>query len=171
MPEAASTLEAELQGYRQLAGMVNAVVGMNVAGVTHEESLRRPTPGGNCLNWVIGHLLWVYNGFLPLLDQAPVFPDGALERYRRGGPPLDHASDAVEFGALMTAWNEAAARVDAGLAALSPERLDGPGVRTGADSVDESFRASVTTVMFHQAYHAGQTGVLRRLIGREGAIR
>lgn len=171
MAEAASTLETELQGYRQLAGMASAVVGMNVAGVTHEDSLRRPAPGGNCLNWVIGHLVWVYNGFLPLLDQPPVLPEGALERYRRGAPPLDGGRDAIEFGALMAAWNEASARVDAGLARLSPERLDGAGVRTGADSVDESFRASVTTVMFHQAYHAGQTGVLRRLIGREGAIR
>jgi uncharacterized damage-inducible protein DinB len=25
--------------------------------------------------------------------------------------------------------------------------------------------------MFHQAYHTGQTAVLRRLIGREGAIK
>jgi uncharacterized damage-inducible protein DinB len=171
MPGATSTLETELQGYRQLAGMANAVIGMNVAGVTHEESLRRPTPGGNCLNWVVGHLVWVYNGFLPLLEQAPVLADGALERYRRGGPPLDDGTDAMDFGTLMTAWSEAAARVDAGLAALSPEKLDGPGVRTGADSVDESFRASVATVLFHQAYHAGQTGVLRRLVGREGAIR
>jgi uncharacterized damage-inducible protein DinB len=26
-------------------------------------------------------------------------------------------------------------------------------------------------LMFHQAYHAGQTAVLRRIAGKEGAIR
>jgi uncharacterized damage-inducible protein DinB len=29
----------------------------------------------------------------------------------------------------------------------------------------------LATVFFHQAYHAGQAGVLRRVAGREGAIR
>jgi uncharacterized damage-inducible protein DinB len=36
---------------------------------------------------------------------------------------------------------------------------------------DETVRSLITTVMFHQAYHAGQTAVLRRIAGREGAIR
>lgn len=27
------------------------------------------------------------------------------------------------------------------------------------------------TIMLHQAYHSGQLGVLRRMAGREGAIR
>ena len=32
-------------------------------------------------------------------------------------------------------------------------------------------RSIINTVMFHQAYHAGQTAVLRRIAGKEGAIR
>ena len=29
----------------------------------------------------------------------------------------------------------------------------------------------VAALVFHEAYHAGQTGVLRRLIGKPGAVR
>ena len=170
MPELESTGATELQSYRQLAEMANAVIGMNVAGITHEESLMRPQPAGNCLNWVIGHLLWAYNNLLPGLGQEPVLPPGSLDRYKRGQPPLERDGDAIEFGTLLGAWTEAAARVDMGLAALAPEALDAPGVTTGSDARDETYRVSLNTLMFHQAYHAGQTGVLRRLVGRAGAI-
>lgn len=32
-------------------------------------------------------------------------------------------------------------------------------------------RSILATVLFRQAYHAGQTGILRRLAGKEEAIR
>jgi hypothetical protein len=32
-------------------------------------------------------------------------------------------------------------------------------------------RSLLATVAFHQAYHAGQTGTLRRVVGKSGAIK
>lgn len=29
----------------------------NTAGLSHEDSLVQPQPAGNCLNWVLGHIL------------------------------------------------------------------------------------------------------------------
>jgi len=170
MTEAVAGSVSEIDGFRQLAGMTYQVVRMNVEGVTHEESLSQPLPGGNCLNWVVGHLLNIYESALPLLGQETVMEAGALDRYRRGGPPLRDPAEATDLADLMAAWKEASGRIDAGLVGLAPEALDRPAPFSPSDDPDETVRSLLNTIFFHQAYHAGQTGLLRRMAGKEGAI-
>lgn len=170
MTRTATTAAAEIELWRLQARMARDVVNANTHGLTHEESLVEPRPAGNRLNWVLGHLLSVYDGFLPLLKQEPVIGAATLQRFARGGPPLQDPADALDFGKLQRAWNQASERVDAGLANLDPEILDRPVANSPSGNPDETVRSLITTVMFHQAYHAGQTAVLRRIAGREGAI-
>jgi uncharacterized damage-inducible protein DinB len=159
MTTTAPAIASEIDLWRQQTRITRDVVGANVAGLTHEDSLVQPRPGGNCLNWVLGHLLTVYNGVLPLMKQDPVMGEGALKHYVRGAPPIRDGAEALNFGELLSAWSQATERIDTGLAGLSPDVLDRP------------VRSLLTTIMFHQAYHAGQTAVLRRIAGKEGAIR
>jgi hypothetical protein len=161
---------SELQSFRHQAQLAHHVVRLNADGLTHEESLVQPRPGGNCLNWIVGHLVWVYAGALPMLHQEPVLQQDALSRYARGAPALRNPDEARDFGELMAAWDEATRRVDAGLAALPVEVLGRPAPHSPENDPDETVRSLLSTIFFHQAYHAGQTGVLRRVIGRPGAI-
>jgi uncharacterized damage-inducible protein DinB len=71
----------------------------------------------------------------------------------------------------MTAWDECSRRVDAGLAALGPEALSARAPFSPSDDPNETVGSLLSTVCWHQAYHAGQTGLLRRAAGRAGAIR
>lgn len=162
----------ELAIFRRQAGGVNRTVKINTAGITHEESVIQPEPGGNCLNWVLGHLLSIYNQALPLLGQQPVLDQPTIRRYARGSEAITSSAEARRFEELMTAWDETVNRVDAGLAGLTPEALErpappGPGPSEPGDKV----RDTLSVLMFHQGYHAGQTGVLRRLVGKTGAIK
>ncbi|MDB4951532.1 MAG: hypothetical protein JWM27_4181 [Gemmatimonadetes bacterium] len=166
----AAAADAEVEVFRSQARMTQQVVRMNTAGLTHEESLIQPDPAGNCLNWVVGHVLWVYNQVLGLLQQERVMPEAALKRYERGSPPIHRADEALDLDEMMATWDETARRVDAGLAGLTREVLDRPAPMSPSGNPDETVRSLVATVMFHQAYHAGQTGLLRRLAGKEGAI-
>jgi uncharacterized damage-inducible protein DinB len=150
--------------------MTQQVLHMNLAGISHEESLVRPQPAGNSLNWVVGHLLCVYNNALPGLGQAPVMLADRLKRYDRGSDPISD-DQALDFSSLQSSLNEAFARFDAGLASLSSEALDAKSPFSPSNNPDETIRSLMTTVLFHQAYHAGQTGVLRRVTGKPGAIR
>ncbi len=167
----ATETASDIQVFRHHAGMIRDVVRINVAGVTHEDSLIQPVPGGNCLNWVMGHLLGVYNGVLPLLGQEPVMGEADLKRYARGAPALRTPADALDLGELLAAWDKAIQRLDAGLAGLDAEALDRLAPRSPSGNPNETIRSLLSTIFFHQAYHAGQTGVLRRITGREGAIR
>ena len=171
MTRAAPTTAPEIDLWRLQNHMTASVVAANLKGLTHAESLAQPEPGGNRLNWVLGHLLWTYNGLLPLLSQKPVMDDTVLERYARGAPPLLDPAEARDFRQLLDGWGQAVERVDAGLAGLDPDTFDRRVPNSPGGNPDETVRTLVTTVLFHQAYHAGQTGVLRRVAGREGAIR
>jgi uncharacterized damage-inducible protein DinB len=167
---ATETLE-EVRVLRHQARAIHWVVRLNVDGLKEEDSLIQPQPGGNCLNWVVGHLLNVYDLALPMLGQTPVLGTETLKRYGRGTAQLQNASEALDLGRLMTAWDEAAKRVEAGLESLTPEVLDRQAPWSPSNNPEETVRSLLSTVLFHQAYHAGQTGLLRRMAGKEGAMR
>lgn len=170
MTAAAPSTVSEVEVLRHQARLAHRVVRLNTEGVTQEESLAQPQPGGNCLNWVVGHLVAIYDKVLPLLGQEPVMGEGAMERYDRGSPPLRDPAEAMPLEKLLAAWDEASRRADAGLAGLTTEDMDRRAPFSPGGDPDETMRSLVATVVFHQSYHAGQTGVLRRIAGREGAI-
>ena len=161
----------EIEAFRHLTRMTDQVVRINVAGVTQAESLAQPNPGGNCLNWALGHLVAVYENALPLVRQQPVLPAGAMKRYDRGSAPITDGSEARDFGELVRLWEEQVKRMDAGLSTLTPEYLDQPAPFSPTGNEKETVRTLVGTIVFHQTYHAGQTGLLRRISGKEGAIK
>ena len=161
----------EINMLRHQARLTHSAVLVNVEGLTHEDSLHHPAPCGNCLNWVLGHLLWVDQKMLRRLDQPQVMPETTLARYARGSAPIEDPAEAIDMATLAAAWSTSLPRIEAGLAALTPEVLNTPAGDSPTNNPNETVRSLLHTLIFHQAYHAGQTGVLRRLAGKDGAIR
>lgn len=159
----------EVALFRRNAKIIRDAVKLNVEGLSHEESLISPQPAGSCANWVLGHMLYSYEQTLPFIAQRPVLTEGALERYRRGSPPLADGSEAREFAELLRVWDEAAKRIDAGLEGLTSEALARSHNYFGGKS-ETTLARFLNFIFFHQAYHAGQLGLLRRVAGKEGAI-
>jgi hypothetical protein len=170
MSTAAAGAVSGVEVLRDQTRIISEIVRLNVADVTQLESLFQPRPAGNCLNWVVGHLVWVYELMLPSLGEEPVLAAGALERYARGTTPLSDAAEALDLGELMTSWDETSRRIDAGLLRLTAAALDGPATDYPGAGTDDTIRSHLSGILFHQAYHAGQLGTLRRLIGKEGAF-
>jgi hypothetical protein len=171
MSAAAPGAVSQVEGFRHIARLTDIVVRKNLEGVTQEESLVRPDPAGNCLNWVVGHLVCIYNNSLPLFGAANVVDPATLARYDRGTPPLTDAAKAMDVRELMAIWDQIVPRVDAGLAAFTAEALEQPAPFSPGDDPNETVGSLLATILFHQSYHAGQTGVLRRVSGHEGAIK
>jgi hypothetical protein len=155
---------------RQQAHMAQHVVRLNTDGVSHADSLVQPQPDGNCLNWVVGHLIAIYHHTFPLLGQQPVLPAQVLARYDRGSPPIRDASEATDFSELLTSWDETSRRFAAGLATLDPATLVSPAPLSPSNDPTETIGSLLCSIAWHQAYHAGQTGLLRRVTGKRGAI-
>jgi uncharacterized damage-inducible protein DinB len=162
---------AILEVLRGQMQMVNSVLHRNLKDVTHKESLTSPATGGNCCNWVLGHLVNSNEQMLELLGRPVVLREEALRRYRRGSPELHTAGEALPLEKLVSAWDEQCACIDRGMESISQERFDAPAPFSPRNKPDETVGSLLTVIVFHQAYHAGQLGVLRRVMGKEGAIR
>lgn len=171
MSTPASDTLPEIELFRRQTRAIHGVVRMNTDGLTHEDSLIQPEPGGNCLNWVVGHLVNSYESLLPRLGRKPVLGEGTLARYARGSAALTDPAEATDLDDLLAAWDDVSNRVESGLADLTSEDLDAPAPGTPGSEGEGTLRSYLTFTLFHQAYHAGQTGLLRRLAGKDGAIK
>lgn len=169
MATAAKTELNEIVVLRSQNRATHWTVVKNTEGFTHEDSLVQPHPGGNCMNWVVGHLVCVYHNLLTELDGFEELKAAKFKRYDRGSAPIQ-SHDAVEFSTLMTALESAVEKLDASLQKLTPEALDAKAPFSPTNNPDETLRSLMGTILFHQAYHAGQTGLLRRIAGKPGAI-
>ena len=156
---------------RDLGNKVRFTVRVNTDGITHTESLVQPQPAGNCMNWVLGHLLAVYSSVLPMFGATPAIEGARIARYNRGSAPVVDGHDALPFDELLTAWNTTCDRVDAGLAQLPDAQLLQHAPNSPTGNPNETVHSLLFTIMFHQTYHAGQLGVLRRMAGKSGAIK
>ena len=156
---------------KALAGQLDLtayVIEKNAEGITHEESMQHPEPAGNSLNWVLGHIVRTRNETLPMLGLEPLYDSARFEAYDRDYPlPSDQA---VEFDDLMACLRELQAPLHDGILALTAERLEEPAPFTPTGNPDETVGSLLTGLVFHEAYHAGQTGLLRRLLGKPCAL-
>ena len=75
MTTAPMAVSNDTEVLRHQARAIQRVVRLNVEGISHEDSLIQPQPAGNCLNWVIGHLVVAYQLVLPLLEQEPMISE------------------------------------------------------------------------------------------------
>jgi hypothetical protein len=150
------------EGLKRLFELNHYAIGVNARDLSHEESLLGPDPAGNCANWVLGHIVANRGAVLTLVGEQPVWDAAAGERYKRGSSPI--AKDAAKpFPEILDSLDRSQERLVAGLARLSDEDL-------GKDD-GESLGSKLAFLQFHEAYHAGQLGLLRRVAGKKGAIR
>jgi uncharacterized damage-inducible protein DinB len=147
----------------QFLSFASRALELNLEGFTHAESLVAPAAGGNCVNWMVGHLLVHRNRMLALLGAQEVWNQGEAARYDRGSEPLapEHAEMLETLRAEMEAARE---RLGQALQSATPEALAQP---AGNGTVG----GRLMLLLGHELYHAGQIAILRRLSGREGAIR
>jgi hypothetical protein len=138
-----------------------------LADVSHEDSIRETEPAGNCINWIVGHVIVARGKLLTVLGFEPVWYKNQTAVYGGGDVgkfSVEMAKSLPELLRLldetMNALTETLSRVEAAL--LEPcDQL--PHVSEGGTVADR-----VGAFACHEAYHVGQIGLLRRLLGKPG---
>jgi uncharacterized damage-inducible protein DinB len=100
---------------------------------------------------------------LELLGKETELPGGELDRYKRHSEPLVDPQDALPMEEILAALDRSQEAVLAGLEELEPETLDRPVPKSPFGRDDETVGSLLAGLAFHEAYHVGQTGILRRL--------
>jgi uncharacterized damage-inducible protein DinB len=155
----------DAQALVKIFEMSHMALTRNLDGITPEESLQAPDPGGNSLNWVLGHILWGRSNLFKMLDLPPLWEPEKIARYARGSAPIGEGDPAAEpFEEIRAVFERSQEPLMEALRSLPAERL------AAVDEKGQSLAQRLAMLAFHEGYHGGQAGLLRRLLGREGAI-
>ena len=133
-------------------------------GLTHADSLLQPQPGGNCLNWVTGHLAVNLTDILTVLGGEPLQGIPDLSRYKIGSDPIRGEEDGIlQLQELINAYGTLTNQITDRLSQLSEEDFE--------EEIDfwqgKSRRGYVAFFyFFHNTYHLGQLEFLRNLAGK-----
>ena len=137
----------------------------NLDSVTESEALVRPEDGGNCINWIVGHLLLHRDRVHDLLGLPAAWSQelGPSDLYRRGATGI-MSETAVPLATMRAELTRSQEAVLERLPRLSAQRL--------AERATNTMTVEERLAFFgvHEGYHAGQVGLLRRLLGKAGAI-
>ena len=158
IPESCEAMSRQLQ-------MSAYVLKANVGDVTHEESLRTFPPADNPLYWILAHLVATRSHFLRAFGGTPVWSAEECRRFDRHAPPL-HAATVAPLRELWQAFDLTQERLIEALGRLTAEDLARPAPKELQDGSVKTVGDALVVAGFHDAYHAGQTGVMRRLLGR-----
>ena len=138
------------------------VLKRNLEGIDRDRALVRMSGGGNSINWLVGHLLRSRLDMLEQLGRDISELRDRLDPYRRARDEGYQDSELLALDELISLWDRAGEQL--------AEEL--PDARMESD--DERFETLGKAILFysfHEAYHIGQTGILRRAVGLEGQIR
>jgi len=133
----------------------------HLAGLTHADSLLQPPVNGNCINWILGHIV-CYRGYtLQVCDLPPVINAPVTQRYARDTAPVTgEAADVADFAELVQAYWTGHEQLLVYLRAMTPEQASETVTVAGFTLPRAEL---LTNFMRHESYHAGQFELLREL--------
>lgn len=143
------------------------VIKLQTDGLTHEDSLRQLPFRGNCLNWVVGHILVGRLNVLKLLGTSPSWGDGYRARYEQGSEPIADSQRALPLDQLLADLDQSQEQIKALLDNIEPEEL---GKMLRSDDKEEPLASAIAFLHWHETYHTGQLEILRQLAGTDDAI-
>jgi hypothetical protein len=142
-----------------------SVIKMQTEGLTDEDSLLQPPFRGNCLNWVLGHIIYHRGRLLKVLGDTSDWPGEQIQRYRGESEPISGpAEDILSLAQLLSLLDQSQERIAARLQNISEEKLD-------AVIVNEDTRGEILArLLWHETYHIGQLEPLRQLAGKNDKV-
>lgn len=133
-------------------------------GLTHADSIIQPPFRGNCLNWVMGHIVSNRHRALTALNESPVWSSDDVTRYKRGSQPVTCNDDAFSWDKLMEGLKQTQDCLIGALNRATPDLMD---TKVGED---ETLGELLLFLAWHEGYHTGQTEYLRQLAGKNDAV-
>lgn len=137
----------------------------NLEGITHEDSLVFPKPGGNCANWILGHIVASRNRVMPLVNVIPIWTLETAFLYSGIEEAQWTTDKALSFREIQADLARTQQELLNALELLPDDRLE------QNVSADRTVGEALGFLLWHESYHGGQIALLRRVLGKEGAIR
>jgi hypothetical protein len=135
-------------------------------GLTKEQLNRRAGPDSSPVIWLAGHLITGRHGMAGLVGVESEAP--WLDLFKRYSQIVE--PDAYpEIEEMKKAFSEIGGLLVGRLEQLTEEELDAPSPRE-FPFADESVRGGLAFLAWHESYHIGQMGFLRKWLGYESLV-
>jgi uncharacterized damage-inducible protein DinB len=139
----------------------NTLVARSLDGLSDEDVWRQPTGSGNPIAWLVGHLTETRAGMLA--EMGAPFDYGWSRAFQRGSALQERAGYPTR-AAIETAWKATHAAMRDAFARVTVERLAAPVSRRPVPAV-ETLEDLIAFCGFHESYHVGQVGFIRKQLG------
>lgn len=151
--------------FSQVAGRNYQVIRMQAEGLTNEDSLIQPPFRGNCMNWVLGHIIYFRGRQLKVLGDTSDWPEEQIQRYSQESEPVSGpAQDVLSLDQLLSLLDQSQERIIAKLQDIPEASFDDAlGSRGSRGEI-------LNMLQRHEAYHAGQLELLRQLAGKNDKV-
>ena len=144
------------------------IIKAQTQGLSHADSLLQFPFRGNCLNWVLGHIVDNRNTMLRFLGEEAILSEAHAKRYGYDSELVcGGADDILTLEQLLMALEQSQSALAAKLQKMTVEEL--------AREV-QSFLGTTTLgqlifyLYWHESYHTGQTETLRQLAGKNDKV-
>jgi uncharacterized damage-inducible protein DinB len=137
------------------------------AGLSPEEWNARPNDASNSMLWIVGHIVWARTMALKALGVpwAGWEANPWLALFKRGSSP-EVIAQYPSHEVIVGAWQDVDAALRAALEGASEATL-AASAGEKSPSFDGTIGGLINFLAHHEAYHAGQTAYLRRLLGHD----
>ena len=157
LPELTATASAYAVGARFLERLV---------GDFTEADWAARDAAGHDPRWLVGHIATYRNRVVAMLGQPPANAPWEVA-FARGTSSADVPAD-LDIKDVVASFHAAHAAMAGAWETLTPEDLAKPCGRTMPDGT-EDVAGFLRFLAWHEAYHLGQVGLMRRLAGKTGA--
>jgi len=155
--------QALLQSFR----LTNHILKLQTDGLSHADSVLQPPFRGNCLNWVVGHIIEGRDSALKLMGKEPLLDDWSAVRYKTDSEPITSNEQALPLEDLLKALDLSQQRIETSLERTTPDELGRSVQFRGSEQL---LGQAIAGLHWHETYHTGQLELLRQLAGTNDAI-
>lgn len=156
------------QNLSEAFGRNVGIIQKQAEGLTHADSVLQPASRGNCLNWVLGHIVDNRNIVLQAVGAEPALDPAIAGRYARGSEPvLADGPGIVPLETLLASLGQSQEALATKLAAMSDEDANR---EVPFFSRTMPLGELLFFLYFHETYHTGQTEHLRQLAGTDDKV-
>jgi uncharacterized damage-inducible protein DinB len=139
----------------------NNLVARSLDGLSDEELWAQPSGLGNPIAWILGHLTEMRAGMLA--EMGAPFDYGWTRTFQRGSV-LQGRVDYPTREAIEASWKATKDAMRDAFATVEPARLAQAVTRRPVPAV-ETLTDFIAFCGFHESYHVGQIGFIRKQLG------
>ena len=150
--------------FSRMMEMENGIIHDQTKDLVQADTLIQPQPGGNCMNWVLGHALDTLITILEVLGGSSPVDKKSLARYPHGSEPVLQEGPGVwNLEDLLAGFDQVGKTITSRLQMMQDEDF-GKEIEWNGKTVTVGWK--VLFFFFHYTYHLGQLELLRNLAGR-----